>query len=169
MVIDANQAGKRMSCSLGVLWTEVPSSYVVQFIGRFNNHPAHQLTESRPLREYIGWLDSEGSSSWDVILVVPSERARIRNTTRHRRFSGCGSEAKGGHGKRRPRHSTQQAPCSFPRTRKSRFVRRRNPKGRRPISGETESTGTNIPDHAYRAERKHPLLMLHLLDCRLSR
>lgn len=28
--------------------------------------------------------------------------------------------------------------------------------------------GKNIPDHAYRSMRSRPLLMLHLLDCRLD-
>ena len=168
MVLDANRVGKRMPSTLGVLWTGIPSSYVTQFIGRFNNHPASQLTEARPLREYIDWLDSEGISSWDVILVTPFTAAQSGIRLDIGDFQVAAQKrkvnpAKGGRGIVLNKHRVasrglERAGLSEEETQIAEAKYRKDNPG----------IGNNIPDHTYRAERKRPLLMLHLLDCRLS-
>lgn len=166
MVLDADRVGKRMSSKLGVLWKGVPSSYVVQFIERFNNHPSSQLTEAGPLKEFIRWCNSGDAGSWDVILVTPkgakSEIQLVIGDFQVVAQMRKVIPARGGRGielnKRRvASRGLERAGLSDEEIRRAEEEFRRN----------NSNTGANIPDHVYRGERQ-PLLMLHLLDCRLS-
>ncbi len=50
MVIDANDFCEEKSMGKQYLWKNVPVKYILQFIERFHNHPASQLTEKKPLK-----------------------------------------------------------------------------------------------------------------------
>lgn len=164
IVLDADRVGRRVPSSLGVLWKDVPSEHVVRFIERFENHPLWQLTASKPLISYIHLAEDGILGSWDVILVAPkgakstlqAEMGGFRVTAQIRKVN----LAKDGRGielnKRRvASRGLEKAGLSEEEIRRAEEDYREH------------NTATNIPDNAYRGNRQ-PLLMLHLLDCRLG-
>ncbi len=164
MVLDANQFGRKADTKARYFWQDVPAQYVLQFIERFQNHPASQLTEKQPLKDYIEWLEAKGIDKWDVVLVTLAKGGQsnieigvgdFQVTAQKRKVTEYPD--KGGSGialnKRRVA---------------SRGLEKMGLSDKETTKAEENYTGKNIPDHAYRSERRHPLLMLHLLDCRLA-
>lgn len=164
MVGVANQFGRKTDSKEGYCWQDVRAEYIMQFIEHFRNHPASQLTEKRPLINYIKWLKSIGIKRWNVILVSLAKedktkicvevdnfqvRSQIRKVTEY--------PDKGGNGialnKRRVA---------------SRGLEKVGLSPEQVSQAEDNYSGENVPDHAYRSIRKSPLLMLHLLDCRVN-
>jgi hypothetical protein len=148
----------------GYLYTNVPVSLVTAFIHSFNNHPASQLTESGPIIDYAEWLESQGMTHWDVVIIslqkkggnnlkVPlSDLTVISQKRTVSDFPGNGIELN----KRRVasrRH--EKAGLTEQEINDAETTYLRNNPGRK-----------NYPDSIYRGKRKNPLLMLHVLDCR---
>lgn len=165
VVRNADRGGTRLPSEFGFLWKGVPSEIVVEFIERFENHPYSQLTESRPLIDYIRLCDGQGPGSWDVILVSP-KGAKSEIETQIGEFLVAAQVrtvvlAKSGRSievnKRRvASRGLERAGLSEEEINKAKKAYRE----------EHPDAGSNIPDNAYRGDRQ-PLLMLHLLDCRL--
>jgi hypothetical protein len=148
----------------GYLYTNVPVSLVTTFIHSFNNHPASQLTESRPIIDYAEWLESKGVTHWDVVIIslqkkdgnnlkvslpgltVISQRRTISDfpgngvALNKRRVASRGHEKAGL--TEQEKHEAETAYLLNNPDRK------------------------NFPDSIYRGKREKPLLMLHILDCR---
>lgn len=166
MTRNADSAGTRLPSEFGVLWKKVPSKHVVEFIERFENHPYSQLTESRPLIDYIQLSDGRGPGSWDVILVSP-KGAKSEVKTQVGEFLVAAQVrtvvlAKSGRGieinKRRvASRGLERAGLSEEEIGKAKKA----------YQEQNRNAGSNIPDYVYRGDRQ-PLLMLHLLDCRLD-
>ena len=163
MVRDALDLGSRIPFGQGALWQGVPSQYVVRFIERFRNHPASQITEAHPLKEYIRWLSEEGSDSWDVVLVTP----KMAQTDVQLTISGIRANAQKRKVSEYPETGGLGIAVSNRRV-ASRGLEMAGLSEEEVSSAESQYDGTNIPDHLYRSVRKRPLLMLHLLDCRLG-
>lgn len=165
MILDANQFGQKTDSLSEHLWKNVPATHIMQFVERFQNHPASQLTEKQPLKDYINWLESTGVGKWDVVLVTVTKESGASIVKNIGDFSVILQQrkvteypVKGGSGialnKRRvASRGLEKAGLS---EKEVKFV-------------EGNYEGTNIPDHAYRSVRSCPLLMLHLLDCRLDK
>ena len=166
MVLDADQFGQKMDTNAGsgYLWRNVPSQYILQFIERFQNHPASQLTEKLPLKEYIEWLGTKDLERWDVVMVTLANGSQSAIEVGVGDFKVIAQKRKvneypesGGNGialnKRRVA---------------SRGLEKTGLSESKIADVEANYSGKNIPDHAYRSVRKHPLLMLHLLDCQLN-
>jgi hypothetical protein len=162
-VQNVNQFGVRDYDSEDYFWRKVPSKFVLQFVDGFQNHPASQLTDNNPLKDYISWLDTNGKSSWDVVLVSLKEKksnlkVRVgnfdvvlqkRSVTEYPDKDGNGIALS----KRRvASRGLEKIGLSETEIK---------------LIGDEYST-KNIPDHAYRRIRKSPLLMLHLLDCQID-
>ncbi len=156
-----------LSVGSGFLWNRVPVAHVLDFLGAFQNHPASQLTEQRPLQDYVQWLrDSEGMTEWDVVLIGLSSRASsagdisipgcsLRIRPQRRNVLVAGDSA-----------STSRIELNRRRV-ASRGAERAGLTAEQIQEAEAEyGEGSNIPDHAYRGKRVAPLLMLHVLDCR---
>ena len=168
MVAKAGQSGEEEPLSVGAghLWRGVAVDHVLDFIDRFDNHPASQLTEPRPLRTYVEWLrDSEGMNKWDVVLIGLSQKDPDDAVLG---LPGCSCRV-------RPQQRTVQLigdnvakRVEMNRRRvASRGMERTGLTPTQIATAETEyGGGRNIPDYAYRGQRQTPLLMLHLLDCR---
>ncbi len=163
MVLAANQFGQKTDSEY-FLWKNVPAKYVVEFVERFQNHPASQLTEKRPLKDYINWLESNGKGKWDVVLVTLAKEGESNIVVNVSDFHVIAQKrkvtefpAKGGNSialnKRRVA---------------SRGLEKVGLSQREIDWVEENYEGKNIPDLLYRSVRSHPLLMLHLLDCRLD-
>lgn len=164
IVLDANQFGHKADAKTEYLWNDVPAQYILQFIERFQNHPASQLTEKGPLKEYIEWLATGGINKWDVVLVTLTKGKESSIQVPVGNFQVITQERKvtkypdkGGNGialnKRRVA---------------SRGLEKTGLSDKQILVAEQNYTGKNIPDHAYRSVRSRPLLMLHLLDCHLG-
>jgi hypothetical protein len=163
IVHNVDQFGVRDIQSAEFFWRNVPSKYVMQFVDGFQNHPASQLTDNIPLKEYISWLDSNGKSSWDVVLVSlkePNSNLLIRvgnfdmvlqkrSVTEYPEKDGNGITFS------KRRVASRGLEKTGLSENEIKFI------------GEEYLT-KNIPDHAYRRIRKNPLLMLHLLDCQID-
>ena len=162
-VQNVNQFGVRDYYSEDYFWRKVPSKFVLQFVDGFQNHPASQLTDNDPLKNYISWLESNGKSLWDVVLVSLKEKKsnllvqvgnfdvvlQKRSVTEYPDEDGNGIALS----KRRvASRGLEKIGLSENEIK---------------LIGEEYST-KNIPDHAYRRIRKDPLLMLHLLDCQID-
>lgn len=162
MVQDADQFGRKEDAKAGYFWRDVPAQYILQFIERFQNHPASQLTEKRPLKDYIGWLATGGTDKWDVVLVTlatgeDSIQVQVRNfpvITQKRKVTKYPESGKDiALSKRRVA---------------SRGLEKTGLSDREATKAEENYTSKNVPDHAYRSVRSRPLLMLHILDCRTN-
>jgi len=166
IVRDAIQHGVYISSESDHLWIDVPSSYVVDFIKRFQNHPASQLTSPGPLTEYIEWLGKNGQSKWDVVLVSLSNIEKSQTT---KDFAGYKVIAQ----KRQVNFGLGSSVV----LNKHRVASRGQEKSglsesqiRSAIEIFVQEQGglekkINIPDYAYRSMRVKPLLILHLLQC----
>lgn len=163
MVNNADQFGTRDETKAEYFWKNVPAKYVLQFIDGFQNHPASQLTDNHPIKEFIKWLESTGLQLWDVVLVSLKDsqanlKVRVGNfdvMTQKRKVTEYPD--KGGNGialnKRRV------ASRGLEKTGLSEYEIK---------NVEKDYESKNIPDHAYRSIRKYPLLMLHMLDCQIE-
>lgn len=165
VVREANRVGARLASDFGLLWKDVPSKHVVQFIERFENHPYSQLTESGPLIDYIHWCDAGGPGSWDVILVspkgakstIPAQVGDFRVAAQIRKVDLAKSSRGIELNKRRvASRGLERAGLTKDEIRRAEAAYK-----------EQYPDATNIPDHVYRGDRQ-PLLMLHLLDCRIG-
>lgn len=171
VVIDANRSARSVRSDLGFLWKEVASSYVKQFVRSFVNHPASQFTETSPLIEQIEWLDSTGRALWDVILISPStaredrikasvgdlpEVYAARRKVMKYRNTGPGIEL---NQRRVGSRGDEKAGMSAEEIKLAEDTYRQDPNSKK---------GSSVPDYAYRRFRTIPLLILHLLDCRLG-
>lgn len=164
VVLKANQFGQKTGSDSEYLWKNVPVEHVLEFIERFQNHPASQLTEKKPLKDYIEWLGSNGKDQWDVVLVTITKEGQSNIGASVGDFPVIAQKrkiteypVKGGNGialnKRRVA---------------SRGLEKAGLSKKEVKLAESSYEGKNIPDHAYRSVRGRPLLMLHLLDCRLD-
>ena len=166
LILDAKQSGREVLSTFGYFWTGVPAKHILQFIDRFHNHPASQLTEKAPLKDYITWLNSHDKTQWDIVLVSLS-RDDTSGTLRRRVASF-------------EIVSQRRNVADYPITGGSGIALNKRRVASRGLerAGLTESevqqakaifVGKNIPDYVYRGLRSWPLLMLHLLDCRSER
>ncbi|MFP7754565.1 Z1 domain-containing protein [Thermodesulfobacteriota bacterium B35] len=151
----------------GYLYKDIPLSKIIPFLESYQNHPASQLTERKPVLEYAEWLRNRGIDEWDVIMLSLSNKSGAPAThffselpiIPQKRtvsdFPGNGIElnrrrlASRGHEKAGlTKHEIAEAESSFR------------------LEKPDEKEVKNYPDRIYRAKRKKPLLMLHVLDCR---
>jgi len=163
MVLDADQFGYKEDAKAGHFWSNVPAIHILQFIEQFQNHPASQLTEKRPLKEYIEWLATVGTDKWDVVLVALAkgdessiqvsigDLSVITQKRKVNRYPENGNDIV------LNKHRVA-----------SRGLEKAGLSTEAIAKAEEQYAGKNIPDHAYRSVRSRPLLMLHILDCRLD-
>jgi hypothetical protein len=149
----------------GFLYKNIPVSIITVFLKSFINHPASQLTESKPIIDYAEWLEKEGINVWDVVLISPSKNTEktvesdildqhIISQLRHvSDYPGNGIELN-----RRRLGSSSHEKAGLTETViniAASEYRKKNP-------------GKNFTGSIYRAIREIPLLMLHVLDCKIK-
>lgn len=142
------------------LWQKVPVEVIINFINRFENHPASQMTEKTPLIHYAEHLQSQGLGLWDVALM-----SRKNPDNQDPEISGF-----------KVKMQTRKNVQDFPNPGSNGILFNKNRVASRgaEILGldaeliqqiEKQYQGKNIPDKQYREVRTRPLLMVHLLDC----
>lgn len=140
-------------------WNNVVEMDIVNFIKQFNNHPASQMTITKPILNYLKQI-SKIYPLWDVVLV------NIHKDSRIVKISGIDI-------------GVQKRSC--PKQKNSDFIE--ISKRRRVGNNRTERAGmieneilvalkkygkdkitVDIPGRFLRQERQRPLLMLHIID-----
>ncbi len=163
LIFDAKKVGVEIKSDFGPLWMGIPSSHINQFIDHFINHPASQITEKEPLKDYINWLNSQGIDKWDIIIVSLTQDYERESTS----WNIGGLEIKPQRRKVTDYPHPGDDGIAFSKRRvASRGLEKAGLTENQVKQAETTYSGKNIPDHAYRGQRTRPLLMIHLLDCR---
>jgi hypothetical protein len=169
LILDAKQFGNETESKFGYLWTEVPTIYILKFIERFNNHPGCQLTEKKPLKDYITWLNSHRQEDWDIVLTSPSHLDTSEKIARKtipnieiisQKRKSADYPHKGGSGIALNKHRVASRGLEKAGLSEEEVLRAEAK------YVEDNPNGKNISDLYYRGQRRRPLLMLHLLDCR---
>ncbi len=147
----------------GWLLQNIPSEAVLKFLGEFQNHPGCNLTDPRPLTQYIIERSETELQAWDVLFasVQDSRRSRGNNIlgikiNYQTRTAGSRSDNKTLYVSNKQRVSSRgiekvglsSALIERVESEYDQAVNRRK---------------ANYPDRIYRAERTHPLLIIHLL------
>lgn len=144
----------------GFLWKGVQSKLIKELIKNYLNHPISQLTSANPLIDYISYLDQEGYDSWDVFLASPKKgknSSKIENLDIfHQERTICvdADAIAVNKGKRRVGYAIQE---SAGLTSEEKILAK--------TEYEKNNPDKIISGVAYRAYRKQPLLILHVLDC----
>jgi len=148
----------------GFLYRNIPVPPIKDFLKLFINHPASQLTESRPVIDYVECLENKGYRTWDIILISLSQNIE----------DNLEDDIMGQHIISQ-RRTVLDYPGNGIELNKRRLASRGHEKAGL-TKEEIEAAVTeyvknypgkkNFPDSIYRAKRKKPLLMLHVLDCR---
>lgn len=159
MVADAKKHGRRTGSPLGFLWQSVPQEYILRFVDRFENHPASQLTEGKPIKEYINWLAAQQQDQWDVVLVSLAKNLE-ENIVVPMESEAVITQARKG------LQITDSTIELSKRRVASRGLEKVGLNEGEVRAAESGCAGKNVPDHAYRGKRSRPLLMLHVLDCK---
>jgi hypothetical protein len=158
LIDSAKVSGVPEDTKFGFLWKGLDPAYILGFVEAFRNHPACQLTEPIPLKEYIQWIAGHGMKSWDVVLVGLKKK---ESSSLVYHLSGLEIIAQ--------KRTVSLGPDSsivFPNSK----VHSRGLES----AGLTEDQvrdavvgyEKNIPDHTYRkVPGRSPLLMVHLVDC----
>jgi hypothetical protein len=144
----------------GTLWRNVPKAMVISLLRSFNAHPHNITFQAEDLANYIEASEEAKLAVWDVVLPsgrsekrvplpagtigIPQERGVVRGSAddmlvsgKSARVASRGSEREG-----------MDAPDV--KEAEEQFFR-------------DNADKKNVPDHSYRARRRRPLLMLHLL------
>lgn len=142
-------------------WKEVPESIVAGFIRGFSNHPASQLTESKPLIDYLEKLQKKGIQTCDCIVINPvNSKSDIS-----RKYGILEVKAQS-------RGNVTPYPGNGVALNKRRVASRGHEKIGLDINDVNDverpyrEVKKSIPDKIYRKVRQRPLLMIHLIDCK---
>ncbi len=162
LVLEAKRIGRKIDSEFGYLWTDVPVYHILQFIDHFYNHPASQITEKIPIKNYISQIHSQAETGWDLVLVS------LQSDT-----SGTLTRIIGGLNV----NSQLRTVSDYPKKGGNGIVLNKRRVASRGIEkaglsdddvqkAKADHKEKNIPDRVYRKHRTRPLLMLHLLDCK---
>lgn len=142
----------------GWLVKAVPVEAVTEFLGAFRNHPESLVTESEPVRRYIGERAHDELGEWDVLFAGISEARADKNTLRD------GSLGVSIRCQRRADAGGAPATLRIEKSRvSSRGVEQAGLDEGEIASAKAGHAGPNYPDLIFRKVRKRPLLVIHLL------
>lgn len=150
------EAGEDMA--RGRLVKDVPFGAVTDFLGAFRNHPESIVTEPDPVRRYIEERAYDELSRWDVLFTGISEARASTRTLRDRSLGFevlCQRRADAGGGPGTLRIEKSRV--------SSRGVEQAGLDADEIASAKADHAGPNYPDYIFRAVRKRPLFILHLL------
>lgn len=150
----------------GFLYGSIPVKIVKDFIDGYSNHPASQKTDSKPLIEHIEWMEEkQGIDLWDVLVVSPDSQ-RLRK----KKKSDIQLDLYG------VLIQAQWRTVALDRGSAVIFNRMRVGSRAHEFAGLSEEeiailenrfgTKSKVPPRVVRENRRKPLLMVHLIDCR---
>ena len=169
-----SQVSAAVKCRHGWLLTEVSPDPVLDFLGEFQNHQGFNLTDPAPIREYIEKRREAELKSWDILFASLKDGKGLTDQSLLGIKINCQSRTAGWKSDCRTLFVTNKQRVA------SRGVEQVGlcPDAIKAVQKRyCESIGTtledssqpNYPDRIYRAVRKRPLLVIHLLDIQLGR
>lgn len=153
----------------GFLLTDAPVTVISQFLGKFDNHPGSMLTDPKPIMRYIQDRENGELAKWDILFASLRQPDAVSlvdtslgiSINCQRRRAGDKSDA------RTLRITNKQRVASRGVERTGIDAHDVDKVHREYCSaqGIADSTSSriNFPDRIYRAVRKKPLLIIHLL------
>lgn len=158
----------RTPVSSGWLMNDVPVDIIRRFLDDFENHPGSMLTDTEPIQRYIEAREKDELGRWDVLFA---SLQREPDTTRRdvtlgfpiacqRRTAGIRSDSTTLLITNRQRVASR----GVERTGLTEAEIGAAERSFREQRGRADGAGLNYPDRIYRAVRRRPLLIVHLLD-----
>jgi len=150
----------------GWLLTGAPVKPVLDFLSQFQNHPGSMLTDPGPVRRYIEERAQTELSNWDILFAGTNEKEGLTDTSLgisincQRRTPGIKSDnttLRVTNKQRVSSRGVEKAGLTKEEVETAEQLHRASKvlDSAKPI---------NYPDRIYRAERKRPLLIIHLLE-----
>ncbi len=151
---------KAKACDQGWLLKKIPVGPIIDFIRAFQNHPESNLTDPSSVGQYIRKRSKTELQDWDILFVSLKQESELQDNSLGIKIN-CQTRTAG----------NRSDVNTILVTNRQRVASRGAEKiGLSPdIVKEAErkyrqSKGnSNYPDRIYRAERKRPLLIIHLL------
>jgi len=156
-----------VSISGGWLLTEAPAKPILDFLSEFQNHPGSMLTETEPVKRYIEERVETELAVWDILFAGIKESGEVITDMSlgipincQRRTAGLKSDASTLRVTNKQRVSSRGVEKAGLTVEEIKAAEERY----RATEAMTPDRSINYPDRIYRAERKRPLLIIHLLD-----
>jgi hypothetical protein len=151
----------------GRLLVEVPVKPVIDFLSEFQNHPGSMLTETGPVRQFIDERAVTELASWDILFAGIRENEEGLtdmslgiNINCQRRTAGTKSDA----ATLRITNKQRVSSRGIEKTGLTKEEIETAEQCYRATEVLNATKSINYPDRIYRAERKRPLLIIHLLE-----
>jgi hypothetical protein len=152
------------------LWRNVPVAIIIDYLLAFNNHPFSMATQTEPVVNYIQARQNDELSQWDVVLVNKGEiGAHFENEGYVEKdlFDFPVVCPRRSAGKKTDEHLIQIGSRQRVASRPIEHIGL-DPslaqKIKKEYLSEKQNKNKSVPDWKFRAQRKHPLLVLHVLS-----
>lgn len=154
----------------GYLVSNAPVSLVDRFLAEFRNHPASMLTDSGPIRRYIDERKDDELAKWDILFtsLKQADSKTLINTSLGIKIA-CQRRTKGTKSTDLILYVSDKQRVSSRGIERTGLTDVEKLEAERKFRADPankdkpENFKFNYPDRVYRAERKRPLLIVHLL------
>jgi hypothetical protein len=143
------------------LWSGVEKSLVIDFLRRFVSHPLNLKLQSSGLAEFIETSSDPKLLKWDV--AIPSGNAGERELIPGLPVNLRKRKVLVERDKRAILVNAKKMRVGSPGDEKAGMSDPEITRAEEKFFADGNARKQTVPSHAYRAERKHPLLLLHLL------
>ncbi len=167
LVSEGKPPANSIQVSGGRLLVDVPVKPILDFLSEFQNHPGSMLTEPGPVSQYIEERGDNELASWDILFAgIKDNEGGLTDTSLgisincQRRTLGEKSDATTLRVTNKQRVASRGIEKSGLTQEEIETAEQRY----RATEVLDASKSINYPDRIYRAERKRPLLIVHLLE-----
>ena len=159
----------------GWLLKGIPSKAILGFLGEFQNHPGFNLTDPRPLTQYIIERSETELQAWDVLFAsIQDSKSPRRDDILENNALGikinCQTRTAGSRSDSKTLYVSNKQRVSSRGIEKvglsSALIERVEFEYRSSL--QSAQSNMNYPDRIYRAERTRPLLIIHLLKIKTA-
>jgi hypothetical protein len=153
----------------GRLLVEAPVKPILDFLSEFQNHPGSMLTDPKPVKQYIEERADTELASWDILIAGIKETEDSLTDTSFGITINCQLRTAGTKSDTTTLRVTNKQRVSSRGIEKTGLTKEEIQTAEqryRAMEVLDATKSINYPDGIYRAERKRPLLIVHLLDIR---
>ena len=167
LVEEGKPPANSVQVSGGRLLVDAPVKPILDFLSEFQNHPGSMLTEPGPVKRYIEDRAKTELAAWDILLAgIKDGENSLTDTSLgvsincQRRTAGTKSDASTLRVTNKQRVSSRGVEKTGLAQEEIETAEQRY----RAMEVLDAAKSINYPDRIYRAERKRPLLIIHLLE-----
>ncbi len=157
---------KEKKDSHGWLLTGTPVTLIMDFISEFQNHPDSNLTDPSSVRQYIRERSKKELQTWDILFASLKQESELQDHSLGIKIN-CQTRTPGNRSDANTIHVTNKQRVASRGVEKvglsPDIVKEAEHRYRQSRGSTNDRNNTNYPDRIYRAERKRPLLIIHLL------